>query len=418
MQRLASYQLVYVLLFLPFILFFREAFLPIFVALLALPIFWQFYYGRLLPSTPFNLSIFCLFLSILTSLWVTPDLASSLRKVVALFYSFLLFFTVVAFVKLYISYLWYATAITLFFGMSLVAVGFLAMLSFVTARLPQLVIVSPNPNELAGVITYCLFLLLPIAIMLNADPPPIFRRGYLRLLGILLMLGSGLVIFALYMTHSRGGWISAITAVSLLVVFFLRRPLSYIVTFATAIGAIIGGWWLFSNELLVDNSRTSISLADRIEIWSRAIYALQEFPYTGVGMNMFREVVHALYPLFTIDSTVDLGHAHNHLLQAGVDLGVPGMIAYLSLWIGSAVLLWQAWHSTDDTYLRTLTAGLSASLIAHFTFGIVDAIALGARPNFLLWMLFGLVVGVHHHTALGDHPSTPNEKSGLKSAQH
>jgi O-antigen ligase len=186
----------------------------------------------------------------------------------------------------------------------------------------------------------------------------------------------------------------------LLVFLALKRPFNYLVAAGTAILAAVGGWWLFSTGVLEEAGSATITLSGRVEIWSRAIYGLQDFPFTGMGMNMFREVVHLLYPLFTISPTTDLGHAHNHLLQAGVDLGIPGLIAYLSLWFGSAFLLWQGWQKTNDRYLRTLIAGLSATLLAHFTYGIVDAIALGARPNFLLWMIFGLVVAVHHHAAV------------------
>ena len=37
-----------------------------------------------------------------------------------------------------------------------------------------------------------------------------------------------------------------------------------------------------------------------IEIWSRALYALQDFPFTGVGLGAFRRVVNVLYPLFLV----------------------------------------------------------------------------------------------------------------------
>ena len=36
----------------------------------------------------------------------------------------------------------------------------------------------------------------------------------------------------------------------------------------------------------------------RLEIWSRAIYMLQDFPFTGIGMGAFRQVANLLYPFF------------------------------------------------------------------------------------------------------------------------
>jgi hypothetical protein len=42
-----------------------------------------------------------------------------------------------------------------------------------------------------------------------------------------------------------------------------------------------------------------------------------------------------------------------------------------------------------------LIIGLIGSLTAGWFFGILDAIALGARPGFLWWLLLALVVLVH-----------------------
>ena len=44
-------------------------------------------------------------------------------------------------------------------------------------------------------------------------------------------------------------------------------------------------------------------------------------------MNVFRRVVHALYPTVFNSPEIDVVHAHNHLLQAALDLGIPGLLA-------------------------------------------------------------------------------------------
>ena len=78
------------------------------------------------------------------------------------------------------------------------------------------------------------------------------------------------------------------------------------------------------------------TLGGRAEIWSRALYVIEDFPLTGMGMNTFRRVMPVLYPTTPIGSNdaliEDVGHAHNHLLQAALDLGLPGLIAYLAIW--------------------------------------------------------------------------------------
>jgi O-antigen ligase len=45
------------------------------------------------------------------------------------------------------------------------------------------------------------------------------------------------------------------------------------------------------------------SIEGRLEVWNRAIYGITDFPFTGMGMNTFRKVVHVLYPLFSVPRT-------------------------------------------------------------------------------------------------------------------
>ena len=98
-----------------------------------------------------------------------------------------------------------------------------------------------------------------------------------------------------------------------------------------------------------------------------------------------------LYPLFLTPPDVDIAHAHNHLLQAGLDLGLPGLVAYLALWAGAAAMLWQTWRHAPGRFQRALALGAAASLLGYFVYGFFDTVALGARPGFVFWWLLGLV---------------------------
>ena len=95
------------------------------------------------------------------------------------------------------------------------------------------------------------------------------------------------------------------------------------------------------------------SLAGRQEIWSRALYAIQDFPLTGTGPGLFRELVPPLYPLFRLSSDKDIAHAHNQWLQTALDFGLPGLIAYLALWLGLVGCLWRTGRSPLTPLQRT-----------------------------------------------------------------
>jgi putative inorganic carbon (hco3(-)) transporter len=82
-------------------------------------------------------------------------------------------------------------------------------------------------------------------------------------------------------------------------------------------------------------------------------FIIQDFPFTGMGMNVFRKVVPVLYPLFLIGPDIDIGHAHNEFLQAALDLGIPGLIAFLALYIGVFWMLADVWRATRHSPLIT-----------------------------------------------------------------
>ena len=169
------------------------------------------------------------------------------------------------------------------------------------------------------------------------------------------------------------------------------------------IGVIVwqGPELLFGQEqIFVEESEIlgEVSFDARLEIWSRAIYGLQDFSFTGMGLGTFRRVAPVLYPFFMIAPDKDVAHAHNFYLQSGLDLGLPGLIAIFAIWIVGFAMLRQTYGSQQVIHglpIRALAVGVAAGLLAHFIFGLTDTVALGARPGFLLWMAFGLATGIY-----------------------
>jgi O-antigen ligase len=161
------------------------------------------------------------------------------------------------------------------------------------------------------------------------------------------------------------------------------------------------------------------TLESRIEIWSRAVSAIRDFAFTGMGMNTFRLLVHRLYPLYTVALGRDIAHAHNLWLQAALDLGVPGLVAYAALWLGAAVMLAGIWRAASESeaagpaaktdggaagrgladlwpasFGHAIAAGLGGGLLSHFVYGLTDAVTLGAKPGVVWWLMLGLIAGL------------------------
>jgi hypothetical protein len=81
------------------------------------------------------------------------------------------------------------------------------------------------------------------------------------------------------------------------------------------------------------------------------------------------------------------------MLQAALDLGLPGLVGFLALYVGALGMLVPAIRSGG--VFRLLALGLFGGLLAHFLYGITDTVALGAKPGFLFWWMLGMIFGLY-----------------------
>jgi putative inorganic carbon (HCO3(-)) transporter len=392
--------------------------------LLLVPILWLTRWisvGRFFPPTAYDVAIAVLLLMVLVSLYATFDIGISLAKVSGVLLGIALFYGAIAYTRQHRNGLWHLLVVFLGAGVVIALAGLIgvrwltpfAFLNNVRAALPVAPAAVPgtidgmiNPNEVAGALDWTLPVFVAITFALGRSLRRPLGRSLRRPLGqwpwwkhmllFLLLVGTTLFTLAILLaTLSR----SAILGLffSLLVMVAIPYRWGRWLLLAAMLAGLGFAFYFGPEVIFPDNSQNSgqFDLQIRLEIWSRALYALADFPLTGLGMNGFRYVVHDLYPLFLIPADVDLAHAHNHWLQAGLDLGIVGLVAYLALWLISMALLWQSWQWAGGPYQQALIVGLSGAVAAGWVFGLFDAIALGARPGFLWWLLLALIASVH-----------------------
>lgn len=269
--------------------------------------------------------------------------------------------------------------------------------------LPELV----NPNLLASITAAvwplpAAFLVWGQVDWLVGGAGPRSRTGRRRLLGWLAqlflfgltLLLAGTVVLA----ASRGAVIALAVGLGLLIA--LRWPwLAWVI--------IPGGSLLLA--LLVNTGRLAAFLggvgeapdisnvqgfAQRVEIWDRAIYMLQDFSFTGIGMGTFPVVAPLLYPFFLHAPDSPATHAHNIFLQVGVDLGVGGVVAFVSLFVIATMLTVTAarrFRRTGAAGPVALANGLLVCLVVIGVHGLVEGAMWGAQSAIAGWYLFGLV---------------------------
>jgi len=160
----------------------------------------------------------------------------------------------------------------------------------------------------------------------------------------------------LILTQSRGSYLAfGLTIMGMFILVLSKRKRWTLIVLASlviiSLGFLLlstGGWSeiVYQLGLSAEEGLSTRTLEPRFEIWIGAINGIRDFPITGMGMNTFREMFRGLYPLSTISPETDIAHAHNEFLQAALDLGVPGLIAFISIYIIAFWMLIKVWKSS------------------------------------------------------------------------
>jgi putative inorganic carbon (HCO3(-)) transporter len=399
-------------------------------ALLAIPLVLAaqgIAWGEVLPVTPLNPAILLLAFMVGVSTFVTPDLAGSLGKIAGLLFGMAVYFCAARHTR---SKGGWKGSLVLFVmaGTGIALIGLTATnwatgkslgLDILTAQLPLRFSGLPgaesgiHPNELAGALLWVIPVVIMAGLALMSEPGwfadksgKLFSRlgkysGWIVLLIAAFVIELGVLV----LTQARGSYLAiALTGLALMILiprwpkrWWAIAVLIVIVVSGVMLAQQLGIGTIQSLTAVSTPTDTSVFSLDsinmRVEIWSHAIWAIRDVPLTGLGMNVFRSALYTLYPTFTVSASYDIGHAHNELLQAALDLGLPGLTGFLALYIGAVGMLFLPMKIGGAA--RLLALGMLGGLLAHFLFGITDAVALGAKPGFLMWWLMGMVFGLY-----------------------
>ncbi len=352
-------------------------------------------HGRLTIRTPADWAIILLAATLPVTLWVTPASETTQPQVYRLLTGILLYYAVVNWGVSFDRLRLLAMA-TIFAGFGLAVMApvtvawshnrYAFLPSSAYSHFPSLLSEPLNPNVMAG----ALVVVLPVVLALLLFNWHSFSRLGRTTTGVTAFLTLGMLI----LTQSRG----ALTGlgVAVLVMAGLRWRHGWFLAPAIAViaGVVVAifGVGPVLDLLLKNDALGGIDV--RLEAWSRALYLIEDFPFTGAGMGAFQPVTNLLYPFFL--KVGGLPHAHNLFLQIAADLGIPGLIAWLATLVVVIVAAWQTYaygRARGNTWIAGVGAGLVCSQLALAVHGLTDAPLWGPdRPAVIVWGLWGLGV--------------------------
>ncbi|MBI4670410.1 MAG: O-antigen ligase family protein, partial [Chloroflexi bacterium] len=194
------------------------------------------------------------------------------------------------------------------------------------------------------------------------------------------------------LTQSRGAILGLLVAGAILLLW--RAPRLIWLAAAAALLGVAAVFWLgpanVTEVLLVSDSTNTA--ASRFEVWSRALYIWQDFPFTGIGLGPFAQSVPLLYPLFLNDPAVPIPHAHNIYLQMGVDYGLPGLVAFIGLVTTTLCIAVSNVLRTRGARTGWLAIGLLAGYSVYLVHGLLDAVTTNSKVAVIIWFLIGLSI--------------------------
>ena len=434
-RAIAASEPLFVLAIAPYLMFPTPRRLLI---LLIVPVVWWCAFrttGRLVPRSPVNVALGLLVAMVLVSLHETFDVLFSLGKVSGTMLGVLVFFATIRWIceerRLWAAVWLFAVAGGALSVITMLGASWIhkfSLIGRVTAHIPQLILGIPgaeegfHPNAVAG--TLVLFLPVQMTGLITAASARLAEETALSRMRAVLLRASyasafGLTLLVILFTQSRGAWIGLVVAglVSLCWQGSRGRKVAAGFLIVIGIGVLVFGPGRVSDRVFGRTRMSSAEqLAGRVEIWDSAISGIRDYPVAGMGMNTFRQLMPDRYPKAHYRRPnypiVDVAHAHNQLFQVALDLGLPGLIAYVAILLVVAALLSQLLrHATG--HLRLLAGCLAAALIAHLSFGMTDAIPLGAKPGFAFWLTLALAVSLHDLTR---RPATQLSRDAVRQA--
>jgi putative inorganic carbon (HCO3(-)) transporter len=124
---------------------------------------------------------------------------------------------------------------------------------------------------------------------------------------------------------------------------------------------------------------------------------IRDFPFTGIGMGSFEKFSNSFYPLIYYRPG-QIPHAHNLFLQIAIDLGIPGLIAWLGIIITTFYTAFRTFiegNRSISSKIMGISAGLLASQVALIFHGLTDAVVWGmVKPAPLVWVVLGTIIAL------------------------
>ena len=205
------------------------------------------------------------------------------------------------------------------------------------------------------------------------------RRVFLvnNLRPIFLILNSSLLILILFSTRSFGAWIGILGAIGLgLIIWFwsIKKKKTAVISAFLLLVLCIAIYFVKFNTIA-----GKLSIGTRMEIWQRAINAVQIYPVIGIGPGTFKD-------FFPDNASWQIPQPHNLYLAFLLQTGVVGFIGLFLL------LFWffkTGIKNQKSEIINIITISVMAYILIH---GLVDTTYWKNDLAIVFWMVIAAML--------------------------
>ncbi len=214
-------------------------------------------------------------------------------------------------------------------------------------------------------------------------------RRFSSALGALLL--TAVYILTLVYTWSRGAWVAAAFSLLVFTVLMLRHKPLVLLTLSAITPYVL----LLLPESLWQRLISLANLGDssisyRISVWRSSLRMLGDHLLTGVGTGT--EAFQSAYAAYAAQGAEKAEHAHNLLLQMGIEVGIIPLLLFMALLVLLSFVCLHRPMRKNKSPRRPLQMACFASLVGVIVMGAGDYPFYDLRMLFLFFLVAGLLV--------------------------
>jgi O-antigen ligase len=230
----------------------------------------------------------------------------------------------------------------------------------------------------------------------------------------LLLVSVGIILFALFLSFSRGAWLALITGLS--AYWLIKRKLLVMAYAAGIIIVIASLFWIktdkryldfahdytttvfhknFNEHLIATYRLKDVSTAERFYRWVAGVRMTEDHLLAGYGPNSFyNNYKPYAMPAFKtwVSDNKDRSTVHNYFLLLVIEQGLPGLIIFLVL--AGAMLFYaqHLYHKLADNFYKQIAMACGSILVMLLTVNFLSDLIETDKVGSLFFLCLGLLV--------------------------